>query len=123
MGCAAAMNGLGVATDYARAASTDSRRPNALLVCVEVSSVHGAFDDDMNSAITHALFADGCAACVVGPARAAATSEQQVAIVDQLSHLVDGTSDGIRLDIADGGITRTSLHQSLNSVISVIFAE
>ena len=50
-----------VANDYA--ASHPGKL--ALMVCVEISSVHTTFDDNVNDAILHAIFADGCAAAVI----------------------------------------------------------
>lgn len=41
----------------------------ALMICVELSSVHTTFDDNINDAILHAIFADGCAAAVMKGAR------------------------------------------------------
>lgn len=61
MGCAAAINGYRIATDFAIA------HPGklALLVCIELSSVHSTFKDSINDAVIHAIFGDGCAACVI----------------------------------------------------------
>jgi predicted naringenin-chalcone synthase len=61
MGCAAAMNGLRIASDYA----TQHPGRASLMVAVEISSVHGSFADNMNDIIIHSLFGDGCAAVVV----------------------------------------------------------
>ncbi len=61
MGCAAAMNGFRVANDYVKA----HRGEYALMLCVEISSVHTNFDDCINGSIIHAIFSDGCAACVL----------------------------------------------------------
>lgn len=41
----------------------------ALMICVEISSVHTTFNDNINDAILHAIFADGCAASVLKGAR------------------------------------------------------
>jgi alpha-pyrone synthase len=62
MGCAAAMNGYRIAMDFVSA----NPGKYALMCCVEISSVHTTFKDDINDAILHAIFADGCAACVMG---------------------------------------------------------
>ena len=72
MGCAAAMNGLRTAVDYAVANTADSPSrlgetgKKALLVCVELSSVNGVFKETLNDVIISSLFGDGCAAVVVG---------------------------------------------------------
>lgn len=102
MGCAAAINGLRVASDHVRA------YPNhkVLLVCLELSSVNVAFDDNMNDVITHSIFGDGCAAVVIGACEATAEGTQGKLIVRaHLSHLVEGTEDGITLGVRDNGIT------------------
>lgn len=39
------------------------------MICVELSSVHTTFDDNINDAILHAIFADGCAAAVLKGAK------------------------------------------------------
>ena len=54
------MNGFRVGMDYVR-----SHEKAALVCCVEISSVHTTFDDNVNDAILHAIFADGCAAAVL----------------------------------------------------------
>ena len=61
MGCAAAMNGYRIAMDYVKS----NPGKYALMVCVEISSVHTTFKDSINDAILHAIFADGAAACVL----------------------------------------------------------
>jgi len=55
------MNGFRVGMDYVKA-----HDKAALVVCVELSSVHTTFDDNVNDAILHAIFGDGCAAAVLG---------------------------------------------------------
>ena len=103
MGCAAAMNGFRVANDYAVA-----HNGRALLCCVELSSVHTTFDDNVNDAILHAIFADGCAAAVIGahhPGSSAAKGK--FAIVDTHGWLMEGTDDGITLSINENGISCT----------------
>ena len=61
MGCHAALNGLRVATAFARA------EPEAVVVvcCVEVCSVHFQGGDSRDAMLANALFADGSAAAVV----------------------------------------------------------
>ncbi len=61
MGCAAAMNGFRVANYFVRTHKGDY----ALMLCVEISSVHTNFDDRVNGTIIHSIFSDGCAACVL----------------------------------------------------------
>lgn len=103
MGCAAAMNGYRLAMDYVRA------KPDqyALMVCVEISSVHTTFKPAVNDAILHAIFADGAAACVIGAQTPSQMEKGTLAIVDDHSWLMEGTEDGITLSINDDGISCT----------------
>ena len=107
MGCAAAINGLRIATDFV------SNNPGkcALMVCIEISSVHANFNDSINDTITHSIFSDGASACIL---REKKTSHHffytdkikpLLAIIDSFSCLMDDTEDGIKLEITDNGIT------------------
>lgn len=100
MGCAAAMNGFRVGMDYVR-----SHEKAALVCCVELSSVHTTFDDNVNDAILHAIFGDGCAAAVLGGRTAKTAPKGAFAIVDDHAWLMAGTEDGITLSINDTGIS------------------
>lgn len=116
MGCAAAMNGIRAASDYAVAqqyASLHTGEPpkKALLVCVELSSVNGVFAETINDVIISSLFGDGCAALVIG---STSTSEAvntkppfpgQIILGPSFSHLVDDTESGIMLGVNHNGIT------------------
>ncbi|MBD2461275.1 naringenin-chalcone synthase [Oscillatoria sp. FACHB-1407] len=108
MGCAAAMNGLRVASDYVRA----NPAHKALVICLELSSVNAVFEDDMNDVIIHSIFGDGCAAVVIGACEAErAIAQGKVVIRDNFSYLVEDTEDGITLGVNDNGITcRLSRH-------------
>lgn len=102
MGCAAAMNGFRVANDYA--ASHPGKM--ALMCCVEISSVHTTFDDNVNDAILHAIFADGCAAAVIsGETVNSSRAKGKFGIVDTHGWLMEGTEDGITLSINENGIS------------------
>lgn len=103
MGCAAGMNGLSVCVDYVKT------RPEkkALLVCFEISSVHTTFEDSINDAILHAIFADGCAACVLGGVAEGNAPTGSFAILDNYSELAVGAEDGIILAMKTNGITCT----------------
>ena len=102
MGCAAAMNGFRVANDYA----VSHPGKLALMVCVEISSVHTTFDDNVNDAILHAIFADGCAAAVIsGQVPGSAAAKGKFGIVDTHGWLMEGTEDGITLSINENGIS------------------
>jgi alpha-pyrone synthase len=103
MGCAAAMNGFRIANDYCKA----NAGKYALLVCVEISSVHTTFDDDINDSILHAIFADGCAAAVLSGETKDSIPKGTLAIVDDHAWLMEGTEDGITLSINENGISCT----------------
>lgn len=103
MGCAAAMNGYRIAMDFCKA------NPNklALMVCVEISSVHSTFKDSVNDAVIHAIFADGAAACVIAAKPAEEVPKGTLCIVEEHGWLMEGTEDGIKLAINDDGISCT----------------
>jgi alpha-pyrone synthase len=102
MGCAAAMNGLRVACDFVKANPSQK----ALVICLELSSVNAAFEDNINDVIIHSIFGDGCAAVVIGAREENSLFGQgKIAIKDNFSYLVEDTEDGILLGITDRGIT------------------
>lgn len=103
MGCAAAMNGYRIAMDFVKS----NPGKLALMVCVEISSVHTTFKDSVNDAILHAIFADGAAACVMSAETADKIPKGTLAIVDTHGWLMEGTEDGITLAINDDGISCT----------------
>lgn len=103
MGCAAAMNGYRCAMDFVKA----NPGKLALMVCVEISSIHSTFKDSMNDAVIHAIFADGCAACVIDAKPLSQLPKGTLAIVEDHGWLMEGTEDGIRLSINDDGISCT----------------
>ncbi|KAJ1460177.1 type III polyketide synthase [Pelagophyceae sp. CCMP2097] len=102
MGCAAAMNGFRVANDYA----VSHPGKMALMVCVEISSVHTTFDDNVNDAILHAIFADGCAAAVISAEPVGSKAAKgKFGMIDTHGWLMEGTEDGITLSINENGIS------------------
>jgi len=103
MGCAAAMNGYRIAMDFAKAHPDQY----ALMVCVEISSVHTTFKDSINDAILHAIFADGAAACVIKAETIENIPKGTLTIYDDHGWLMEGTEDGITLAINDDGISCT----------------
>lgn len=103
MGCAAAMNGYRIAMDYVRA----NPDKHALMVCVELSSIHSTFKNSINDVILHAIFADGAAACVIAAKTAEEIPKGGLAIIDDHGWLMEGTEDGITLSINDDGISCT----------------
>jgi alpha-pyrone synthase len=111
MGCAAAITGLRVACDYLRAYP----HRKALVVCLELSSLNSAFEENINDIIIHSIFGDGCAAVVLGTCdrdnwcdvSRHADRDRRIIIRDNFSYLVENTEDGIILDVRDNGITCT----------------
>jgi alpha-pyrone synthase len=102
MGCAAAMNGLHLACDRVKANPIHK----SLVICLELSSVNAVFDEGINDVIIHSIFADGCAAMIVGAStESQAMGTDKILIKDCLSYLVENTQDGITLGIKDNGIT------------------
>jgi alpha-pyrone synthase len=102
MGCAAAMNAISVATDYVRA----NPGMKAMVVCIELSSVNAVFADDVNDAVTHSLFGDGCGAVVIGASQVhEKLAPGSVVIRRSFRHLLDGAEDGIVLGVNHNGIT------------------
>ncbi|KAM7209912.1 Thiolase-like protein [Rhypophila decipiens] len=101
MGCAAAMNGIRTAADYAisqqyQSLGTEKAAKKALVVCVELSSVNGVFEERINDVIISSLFGDGCAALVIGAVDTAAADgggllPGQIVLGPSFSHLVDET--------------------------------
>jgi len=76
------------------------------MCCVEISSVHTTFDDNVNDAILHAIFADGCAAAVIsGEKFGSKAAKGKFGIVDTHGWLMEGTEDGITLSINENGIS------------------
>lgn len=100
MGCAAALNALRLAADHVQA----HPQHRVLVVCLELSSVNVAFEDDMNNVIIHSLFGDGCAAVVVGSSDGDGDNGH-VLMHDHLSYLIEGTEDGIVLGLSENGVT------------------
>lgn len=90
MGCAAAMNGYRIAMDFVRA----NPGKLALMVCVEISSVHSTFKNSMNDAVIHAIFADGAAACVMTAQPIEKIPKGTLCIVDDHGWLMEGTQVG-----------------------------
>jgi len=68
MGCHGAINGLATAAAQTQA----DRDAIALVVCVELCSLHHHFSDRSDQLVANALFADGAAAAVVGASGSAA---------------------------------------------------
>ncbi|CAM9399797.1 unnamed protein product, partial [Phaeothamnion confervicola] len=107
MGCGAAVNGFRIAADYV--VSHPGR--NALLVTVELPSLHCRHEDDVNDAILHAIFADGCAAAVLSGVARSAAPPGALAVAAAASCPMPDTADGIRLSLGPEGVgCRLSKH-------------
>ncbi|MGW6424382.1 type III polyketide synthase [Nocardia sp. NPDC055053] len=102
MGCAAAMNGIRTASDFVRA-NPDKK---AMVVCIELNSVHVVPVEGVDDAVAHSLFGDGCGAVVIGAHRG---MEQPgagaIVIRDTFTHLFEGTEDGIAVGVNQDAIT------------------
>lgn len=93
MGCYAALPGLAVVADAAAA-----RSKTAVLLCVELCSLHvQPPGDDNGQVVAHALFSDAAAAVVVSP------SGPGLEVVDIAAHTDPDRSGLLRWDITDRG--------------------
>ncbi|KJZ69802.1 Alpha-pyrone synthesis polyketide synthase-like Pks18 [Hirsutella minnesotensis 3608] len=101
MGCAAAMNGLRLASNFVRGYPG----AKALVCCVELSSVNAVWANNINDTIISSLFADGCAAMVVGSTTSAKLVPGKVVIREQFNQFVENSVDGITLGVNCDGIT------------------
>jgi alpha-pyrone synthase len=127
MGCAAAMNGARIATDYVRA-HPDLK---AMVVCIELCSVNAVFADDINDVIISSLFGDGCAAMVIGASQVQhPLPPGKVVIRDSFSRLLDDAEDGIVLGVNHNGITcelsehlPDYIYASVDPVITKVLAD
>lgn len=71
MGCHGAIVALRTSAALAKVRSTsDSRPPRVLAVCIELCSLHLQRTSRVDRHVSNALFADGCAAMIVGSATA-----------------------------------------------------
>lgn len=67
MGCFGAISGLRAAAGACAARHGDDQSPIALMVCVELCSLHVRADRDVQNLVASALFGDGAAAAIVAP--------------------------------------------------------
>jgi len=99
MGCYAALPGLGVAADFARARG----RP-AVLLCLELTSLHaqplgaGTGGDEAGQIVAHALFSDAAAAVAVLPGAGPGYRVLDVAAVTDVA-----TADHMTWEVTDLG--------------------
>jgi len=95
MGCHAALPALGVVADYVR-----SRGRPALLVCVELPSLHVQPPDaELDQILSHALFSDAAAAVVVGMG----TTRGALEVIDIEARTDVTSAQHITWDITDMG--------------------
>lgn len=103
MGCYAALPGLGAVADF-----TTARRRPAVLLCIELTSLHvqpptdsvrsgSPSADDVQQIVAHALFADAAAAVVVEPDGAG------LEVIDVVARTDVSTSDHMTWDVTDLG--------------------
>lgn len=94
MGCHAAINALRVADAFCRADAS----ARVLVCCAEICSIHFKYGASPDQVVANALFADGAASAVVGPAR-----EGRARIVSSASRLVAESRDQMGWAVGDHG--------------------
>lgn len=113
MGCFGAITGLRAAAGAC--AANANPRPIALLVCVELCSLHIRSDDDVQNQVASALFADGAAAAVVsGHVERAFSDPSRSSPPNHIGQLTTGNSlllregaDWMTWRITDAGFAMT----------------
>jgi predicted naringenin-chalcone synthase len=96
MGCYAAIPGLGAAADFVRA-----RRLPALVLCVELTSLHvqpESPERDLEQVVAHALFGDAAAAVVLVPG-----AEHGLEVLDTTAMTAPGSEQLMTWQITDHG--------------------
>ena len=96
MGCYAAFPGL----QRAREAVSGRPERKALVLCLELCSLHLQFDDSLENMVVSALFADGAAAVVVG---GAGNGAAWPALVDSATYCDYTTFDHMAFHVTDHG--------------------
>jgi alkylresorcinol/alkylpyrone synthase len=101
MGCYGAVPGLGAIADYVTA-----RQQPAVLVCVELSSLHlQPPTADMEQIVAHSLFSDAAAAVVMEPA--AGSQAGGVALIDVAAHTIADAASLMTWSVTDAGFRMT----------------
>jgi predicted naringenin-chalcone synthase len=101
MGCYGAVPGLGAIADYVTA-----RQQPAVLVCVELSSLHlQPPTADMEQIVAHSLFSDAAAAVVMEPA--AGSQSGGVALIDVAAHTIADAASLMTWSVTDTGFRMT----------------
>jgi predicted naringenin-chalcone synthase len=108
MGCYAALPGLGAAADFVTA-----RRLPALLLCLELTSLHiQPSTKDPQQIVAHALFSDAAAAVVLLPSQAPGYTVREVAAVTDTA-----AADYMTWDVTDLGF-RMGLSEKVPDVLA-----
>ncbi len=94
MGCHAAINTLRVADAFCRADPS----ARVLVCCTEICSIHFKYGASPDQVVANALFADGSAAAVVGPARTGGAR-----IISSASRLIEDSRDQMGWSVGDHG--------------------
>ncbi|MCH9769915.1 MAG: type III polyketide synthase [Gammaproteobacteria bacterium] len=102
MGCFGAFKGLAVAS----ALSRENAKNRILLVCLELCSLHFQDSEHQDTLLANLLFADGCAAVIVGDA---ANTNAGCKIIKRESYLLPGSRDTMSWDI---GPTALEMHMT-----------
>lgn len=111
MGCYAALPALGAVADFV----TARRRP-AVLLCVELTSLHiQPATEDVSQMVAHALFSDAAAAVVLQPSHAEPAGG--LTFVDMVAVADHSTADHMTWDITDLGF-RMGLSPQVPSVLA-----
>ncbi len=111
MGCYAALPALGAVADYVVA-----RRRPAVLLCLELASLHAQPPaPDVDQIVTHALFSDAAAAVVVSPR--ATSRAADLTVVDVVARTDRATADHMTWDITDLGF-RMGLSRRVPDVLA-----
>jgi alkylresorcinol/alkylpyrone synthase len=111
MGCYGAVPGLGAIADYVTA-----RQQPAVLVCVELSSLHlQPSTADMEQIVAHSLFSDAAAAVVMEPA--ARSQAGGVALIDVAAHTIADAASLMTWSVTDTGF-RMTLDRQVPNVLA-----
>jgi len=115
MGCYAAIPGLGAAADFVRSQG----RP-AVVLCVELPSLHiqpSTDPRDLQTVVSHALFADAAAAVVIEPDAAAGLE-----VLDTTAVTAPGSAPLMTWEVTDHGF-KMGLSPKVPEVLSIHVAD
>ncbi|CAI7974650.1 type III polyketide synthase [Parafrankia sp. BMG5.11] len=110
MGCYAAIPGMGTAADFVRA-----RRQPALVLCVELTSLHIQPDTperDLEQVVAHALFGDAAAAIVLQP-----DAERGLDVIDTTAVTAPASEELMTWHVTDHGF-RMGLSAKVPAVLA-----